>query len=237
MEPYYVTMSLPGEIGNEYLLIQPYTPSGKNNMVAWVAARNDVPHYGELIVYKLPKQELVFGPIQVEGRIDQEPTISEQFSLWNQLGSRVIRGNLLVIPVNDSFLYVEPVYLLSDTSALPELKRIIVASGSRIAMSTTLDSALEGLLLDVASAPEISVSELATTEQDAGQEEAQPAESDSAETIVGSDAIVEALIMSANAHFEAAEAAQRSGDWSTYGDELRALQDDLERLMELTGGG
>jgi uncharacterized membrane protein (UPF0182 family) len=125
---------------------------------------------------------------------------------------------------------------------LPELKRIIVASGTRIAMSTTLDSALEGLLLNVVSAPEIAVGELATTEQDAGQEATQPVESDSGqtttdETIVGRDAIIEALITSANGHFEAAEAAQRNGDWSRYGDELRALQDDLQRLMELAGGG
>jgi uncharacterized membrane protein (UPF0182 family) len=237
MEPYYVTMSLPGENELEYLLIQPYTPSAKNNMIAWVAARNDVPHYGELIVYELPKQELIFGPIQVEGRIDQEPTISEQFSLWNQLGSRVIRGNLLVIPVSDSFLYVEPVYLLSDTSALPELKRVIVASGSRIAMDTTLDGALEGLLLeDVASTSVPTVIETAETEPAGGQ----TAESDTSEVEAAVttplDATIEALILSANDHFEAAEAAQRSGDWSTYGEELGALQADLERLLEMSGG-
>jgi uncharacterized membrane protein (UPF0182 family) len=146
MEPYYVTFSLPGEEETEYLLIQPYTPAGKSNMIAWIAARNDPPNYGDLFVYELPKQELVFGPIQVEGRIDQEPSISQQFSLWNQRGSRVIRGNLIVVPINDSFLYAEPVYLQSDTSALPELKRVILASGDAIVMRDTLDEALAALL-------------------------------------------------------------------------------------------
>jgi uncharacterized membrane protein (UPF0182 family) len=235
IEPYYVTMSLPGETAIEYLLIQPYTPAGKNNMVAWIAARNDIPHYGELIAYELGKQELVFGPIQVEGRIDQEPSISEQFSLWNQRGSRVIRGNLLVIPVNDSFLYVEPVYLLSDTSALPELKRVIVASGTRIAMGLTLNEALDGLL---AGAPAVIVEDTTEVEEIVTEEPAeevdQPAESEaSAPSTI--DESVEQLINSANAHFEAAEAAQRAGDWSTYGEELDALQRDLDRLMELTG--
>ena len=111
-----------------------------------MAARNDPGHYGELIVYELPKQELVFGPLQVEGRIDQEPEISQQFSLWDQRGSRVIRGNLLVIPMGSSFLYVEPLYLLAETSELPELKRVIVASGDRIAMRETLGEALAALL-------------------------------------------------------------------------------------------
>lgn len=231
IEPYYVTMSLPGEEDSEYLLIQPYTPSGKNNMVAWVAARNDVPHYGELIVYELPKQELVFGPIQVEGRIDQEPSISEQFSLWNQRGSRVIRGNLLVIPLSDSFLYVEPVYLLSDTSALPELKRVIVASDTRIAMGQTLAEALAGLMDGAPTTVEIPV------EEPGGGEETvtEPAESETGD-IPLLDSTVEELIISANAHFEAAEAAQRSGDWTTYGEELDALQRDLDRLSELTTG-
>jgi len=142
MEPYYVMFRLPGEEKPEYLLIQPYTPAGKSNMIAWIAARSDLPHYGELIAYELPRQELVFGPMQIEGRIDQDPTISQQISLWNQRGSRVIRGNLIVVPINNSFLYVEPLYLLSDTNALPELKRVIVASGNRIVMRNNLEDAL-----------------------------------------------------------------------------------------------
>jgi len=116
IEPYHVILSLSNEEEVEYLLIQPFTPAGKNNMIAWIAARNDPPNYGQLVVHELPKQELVFGPIQVEARIDQDPEISAQMSLWNQRGSKVIRGNLLVIPMNTSFLYVEPIYLLSEAS-------------------------------------------------------------------------------------------------------------------------
>lgn len=239
IEPYYVTMSLPGEDKPEYLLIQPYTPSGKNNMVAWVAARNDIPHYGELIVYELGKQELVFGPIQVEGRIDQEPTISQQFSLWDQRGSRVIRGNLLVIPVNNSFLYVEPVYLLSDTSALPELKRVIVASDTRIAMSTTLAGALNSLLAESPGDEELLALDTELLDQpsdEVGSQVADEPAQGGTISVPQVDATLEELIQSANAHFEAAEAAQRQGDWATYGAELEALQRDLDQLSELTGG-
>ncbi|MCP4428728.1 MAG: UPF0182 family protein [Chloroflexi bacterium] len=225
IEPYYVTMPLPGDDEPEYLLIQPFNPAEKDNMIAWAAARNDLPHYGELIVYELPKQELVFGPIQVEGRIDQEPEISQQFSLWDQRGSRIIRGNLLVIPINESFLYVEPIYLQSDTSALPELKRVIVASDTRIAMDTTLEGALAALL--DAAPSEIAVE--VETEPTSTEVDETPTEA------VEIDATVEEFIQSANAHFEAAEAAQKVGDWATYGEELDALQQDLERLLALSG--
>jgi uncharacterized membrane protein (UPF0182 family) len=232
IEPYYVTMPLPGTSEPEYLLIQPFTPAEKSNMIAWAAARNDLPHYGELIVYELPKQELIFGPIQVEGRIDQEPDISQQFSLWNQRGSRIIRGNLLVIPVNDSFLYVEPIYLQSDTSALPELKRVIVASDTRIAMRTTLDDALAALL--DAAPSEIVIEDDLETAVDEGTVEVETDTPPPVEAIEV-DATVEELIFSANAHFEAAEAAQKAGDWATYGEELEALQRDLEQLKALSG--
>ncbi len=223
IEPYYVTMPLPGETEIEYLLIQPFNPAEKDNMIAWAAARNDLPHYGELVVFELPKQELIFGPIQVEGRIDQEPEISQQFSLWDQRGSRIIRGNLLVIPINKSFLYVEPIYLQSDTSALPELKRVIVASDTRIAMDTTLEGALAALLD-------------ATPIEVVIDEETAPVTTDTTPTdAVEIDATVEELIQAANAHFEAAEAAQQAGDWATYGEELDALQTALDQLMALSG--
>jgi uncharacterized membrane protein (UPF0182 family) len=226
MEPYYVYLRLLEEEDPEYLLIQPFTPAGKQNMIAWMAARNDPAHYGELVVYELPKQELVFGPLQVEGRIDQEPEISQQFSLWDQRGSRVIRGNLLVIPINDSFVYVEPIYLLSDTSALPELKRVIVASDTRIAMRETLGEALLAML-------ELDPEEiLQAAEEAVDVEETAPRPTPSAP--LPDDATVEQLIESANAHFEAAEAAQRDGDWATYGSEIEALARDLQRLQALT---
>jgi len=224
MEPYYVTMKLPGEEETEYLLILPFTPAGKQNMIAWVSARNSPEHYGELIVYELPKQELVFGPMQIEGRIDQEPTISQQFSLWNQRGSRIIRGNLLVIPMNNSFLYVEPIYLRADTSGLPELKRVIVASSSEVTMLTTLDDALESLLGGIpieAILPDADAESDTNGDGEVGDTGANP--------LPAADR--DALIISANEHLEAAEAAQQAGDWATYGEELDALRTDLEQLL------
>ncbi|VAW30570.1 UPF0182 protein AF1421 [hydrothermal vent metagenome] len=228
MEPYYVIMPLPGEAESEYLLIQPFTPTGKDNMIAWLAVRNDPENYGDLVVYELPKQELVFGPLQVEGRIDQEPTISQQFSLWDQRGSNVIRGNLLVIPLNNSFLFVEPVYLRADTSGLPELKRVIVATDTRIAMDTSLEKALAALLLETPG-EEIIV-------EDVGDVEAVTSDTPVETAPVAVDATVEELISSANTHYEAAQAAQREGDWSSYGTELEALELVLNQLMELTEG-
>ena len=230
IEPYYVILSLPDEEEIEFLLIQPYTPAGKDNMIAWIAARNDRPNYGQLVAYELPKQELVFGPAQVEARIDQDPEISAQMSLWNQRGSRVIRGNLIVIPMGNSFLYVEPLYLLAETSELPELKRVIVASGDRIAMRETLSDALLALVLDQSSVGEVveAVQEAeAPDETTTTQEES---ETSTPDRITETD--LEELINSANARFEAAEEAQREGDWATYGRELQALQEALERLME-----
>jgi uncharacterized membrane protein (UPF0182 family) len=240
MEPYYVLLPLLEETESEYLLIQPYTPAGKNNMVAWLAARNDPPHYGELVVYELPRQELVFGPIQVESRISQEPEISQQFSLWDQRGTSVIRGNLIVMPINNNFLYVEPIYLLSDTSALPELKRVIVSSDERIVMRETLSQALADLF-ELAPG-EVAVGDIEGLEEEVveptqpeevtegGEETAAPP----SETTTNIDLTIDELIESANTHFIAAEAAQRSGDWSAYGTELEALKQDLEQLEALT---
>ncbi len=234
MEPYYVILPLPGEDSPpEFLLIQPFTPANKTNMVTWIAARNDPPYYGQLIEYEMPKQELVFGPIQIEGRIDQEPEISQQLTLWNQQGSRVIRGNLIVVPVNKSFLYIEPIYLQSETSALPELKRIIAATNTHIVMRETLEQALLALILD-APAVDVIVLEpdapLNVAEEDGETAIAPPP----TPPRINLDASVEELIAAANAHFAAAEAAQRRGDWATYGAELDALEQALTRLLELT---
>ncbi|MGI9384079.1 MAG: UPF0182 family membrane protein, partial [Methyloligellaceae bacterium] len=129
MKPYYVLVKLPGEAKLQFLLMTPLTPAKRPNMIAWMAARGDIPGYGELIVYKLPKERLIHGPIQVEATIDQDTLISQQLSLWDQRGSRVIRGNLLVIPIDHSFIYVEPVYLIAEDSAIPQLKRVIVSDG------------------------------------------------------------------------------------------------------------
>jgi uncharacterized membrane protein (UPF0182 family) len=139
-----VTLQIGAAARPEFALILPFTPAKreKENMVAWMAARSDPPHYGELLVYRFPKDRNVFGPMQIESRIDQDPTISAQLTLWNQQGSQVIRGNLLVIPMENALLYVEPLFLQSERSQLPELKRVIVASGSQIVIDETLDAAV-----------------------------------------------------------------------------------------------
>jgi uncharacterized protein len=142
MEPYYVITQLPGEEGLEFSLMTPMTPEARDNMIAWIAARSDPGHYGQLIAYKLPKDRLIYGPIQVESRIDQDTEISQQLALWDQRGSRVIRGNLMVIPIERSFLYVEPVFLIADGNQIPQLRRVIVSFGERVAMERTLDEAL-----------------------------------------------------------------------------------------------
>jgi uncharacterized protein len=142
MEPYYLILRLPGEPKEEFVLLIPFNPSKRDNLSAWLAARSDPPHYGKLIVYNFPKQKLIYGPRQIEARIDQDSFISQQLSLWNQRGSQVIRGNLLVIPIERSLVYVEPLYIAAEKGRLPELKRVIVGFGDRIAMEETLEGAI-----------------------------------------------------------------------------------------------
>jgi uncharacterized membrane protein (UPF0182 family) len=145
VQPYYAIMRLPGEAREEFVYILPYTPPGKDNMITWLAARSDGAHYGKLVAYKYPKETLIFGPMQVEARIDQDPGISAQFTLWNQGGSRVLRGNMLAIPIGRSNLYVEPIYLQAERSRLPEMKRVVIATGNRVAMGVTVEEALAQL--------------------------------------------------------------------------------------------
>ncbi len=142
MEPYYLIMRLPGEPKEEFVLLIPFNPSKKDNLSAWLAARSDPPHYGKLVVYNFPKRKLIYGPRQIEARIDQDSFISQQLTLWNQRGSQVIRGNLLVIPIERSLVYVEPLYIAAEKGQLPELKRVIVGFGDRIAMDETLEGAM-----------------------------------------------------------------------------------------------
>jgi uncharacterized membrane protein (UPF0182 family) len=145
MFPYYIIMRLPGVQKEEFILMIPLTPSSKDNMVAWMCARCDVPNYGKLIVYSLPKDKLIYGPMQIEARINQKPDISSELTLWGQQGSQVIKGNQLVIPIKNSFIYVEPVYLQSEQGQIPELKRVIVAYKEQIEMRRTLDEALQAV--------------------------------------------------------------------------------------------
>jgi hypothetical protein len=212
MAPYYVVMQLPGEEEVEFLMIRPYVPNGRRNMIAWLYADSDGPDYGQLGVFKFPKQELIYGPMQVEARFDQDPYISQQLTLWNQQGSEVIRGNMMVIPIDDTVLYVEPLYLQAQAGRLPELKRVLVAYGNRVAMGKDLEEALAQVL-----------SGEPVTEGPPGEVEAPPS----------SD--VGALARSAWDHYQAAQECLRQGDWTCYGREMAAMEADLRALVEATG--
>lgn len=146
IEPYYVIMRLPHESQEELIMLRPYTPLGKENMTAWLAARSDGENYGKLVLYKFPKQSLTYGPAQIEARIDQDGEISQLLTLWGQKGSDVIRGNLLVIPIANSLLYVEPIFLQAEKSQMPELKLVVAVHGAQVAAGSTLDEALERLV-------------------------------------------------------------------------------------------
>ncbi len=209
-DPYYVIMKLPGETGEEFVLMQPMTPSNRSNMVAWVAARSDPAHYGELVVYELPKERLVYGPQQIEARIDQDTTISQQLSLWNQMGSKVIRGNLLVIPVEDAVVYVEPLYLRSTQGQIPELKRVIVAYDDRLAMARTLDAALAAVFKPGA-ATAAEPPPIAAVIPPDGEAAAPPSPP------------------TARDRYRSALDALKSGDWQAFGREMDALGKALEQ--------
>lgn len=150
MEPYYMTMKLPDQKEEEFILMLPYTPKNRQNMISWIGVRNDGEHYGEMFVYRFPKQKNIYGPQQIENRINQDGKISKQLNLWSQGGSEVIRGNLLVIPIEDTILYVEPIYIeSSNATSLPEVKRVVLAYGDRIVMEKTFDAALDEMLKQI----------------------------------------------------------------------------------------
>lgn len=212
VEPYYLQMRLPGQPRAEFVMMLPFTPARKSNMIAWMAVHSDPDDYGKLVVFKFPKQSLTYGPSQVEARIDQDSEISRQLTLWNQKGSRVIRGNLLVIPVRQSILYVEPIYLQAEQSQMPELKRVVVSFRDRVIMDETLEAALARVF--GVSAP---VTPLAPTAPAAPG--APPATFDR-----------EALIRQAAQSLREAEQKLSTGDWSGFGTAMNRLRQALDRL-------
>jgi uncharacterized membrane protein (UPF0182 family) len=160
LEPYYIVARLPGEEKEEFLLIQPFTPANRHNLVGWMAARSDGENYGELVLFRFPSGRHVDGPSQVEARIDNDAVISEQFTLWGQVGSEVMRGILLVIPLGDALLYAEPVFLKPETLDFPELRRIILADASRVVMHPSLEASVAALVGELpAVAPPVEVEE------------------------------------------------------------------------------
>ncbi|AOJ90938.1 hypothetical protein WS87_29735 [Burkholderia sp. MSMB0856] len=202
MAPYYTIMRLPGDAQAGFVLMLPMVPSQRENMIAWLAARCDPPGYGKLIVYAFPKEKLIYGPYQIEARIQQSTEISQQISLWNQMGSRVIRGHLVVVPIEHSILYVSPLYPRAASGQLPELKRVIAAYGDRVVMEENLGEALAALFKETRPGPA-----------------AAPA---------GGAADVRAR--DALAHYDRAIERLKAGDWAGFGAELDALRPLLEAL-------
>ena len=217
MEPYYIIMRLPGAEEEEFLLMLPFTPANKNNTIGWLAARCDGEEYGRLLAYLFPKERLIYGPSQIENRIQQDTVITEQLALWARGGSRVIRGNLLVIPLGKSNIYVESVFLQADAGGLPELKRIIVAAGDQIAMEPTLAESLSAVF--GAGAGEGAIQQPTQVPGEPG--EALPDD-------------VRALIEQAQEHFARAQDYLGQGNWAGYGEELAALEAVLEQLAAVT---
>jgi uncharacterized membrane protein (UPF0182 family) len=145
MEPYYILMKLPGSDQLQYLLMTPFTPQNRNNMISWMAAKCDFPEYGRMLLYQLPKEKLIYGPNQIEAMINQNTTISQQLTLWDQRGSRVIRGTLIVTPIENSFLYIVPLYLQAEGANFPQLKRVIAVAADKVVMEASLDEAINDL--------------------------------------------------------------------------------------------
>ena len=215
----HMVMRLPGERQPEFILMRPFTPRQKDNLAAWMVARNDGEHYGKLLVYQFPRQSLVFGPTQIVNRINQDTEVARQISLWDQRGSQVIRGELLVIPIEESLIYVQPLYLRAEGGRIPELKRVIVAHESRVVMEESLEGGLARLF---GGTPELLARGDATERTAVG----------TSTTAVGPnrDAVRRAV-----AHYERARAAQRADDWAAYGEEMRLLGDLLRQLDTSSG--
>lgn len=229
MEPYYVLGRLPDEESEEleFKLISPFTPEGRNNMIAWMAARSDPEHYGELITYRLPKDRLIFGPAQIESRIDQDPEISRQLALWDQRGSRVIRGNLLVVPIENSFMYVEPVFLLADRDDIPQLQRVIVAVGDAISMQPTIQAAMVDLFGEDAEFPDLEIGPVdVPDDEELLAEMDEPLPADVAE-VRPVDMVTSEELEEIRTLWRELQEAFRNGEWSRYGE----LYGELDVLL------
>lgn len=211
MESYYTIMTLPEEKKEEFILMIPFNPKKKDNLSAWMVARSDGEQYGKLLVYRFPKDRLVYGPKQISARINQDTEISRQISLWDQRGSEVMLGTLLVIPIENSLIYVQPLYLRAQTGKIPELKRVIVAYENRIAMEETLDAALSRIFGDVRISEEKTFTaavRLPAVQQETG------------------------LAATAREHFDRAMNAQREGNWALYGEEIKKLGEVIRRMQK-----
>ena len=218
----HIVMKLPEEKQAEFIYMAPFTPRGKDNLASWMIARNDGENYGKLRVYRFPKQSLVYGPRQIMARIDQDTEISRELTLWDQRGSEVIRGELLVIPIEEALIYVQPVYLRAEGGRIPELKRVVVAYQNRVVMRETLEAGLATLF----------GGEVPRVTDDSAAVAAQPADTVSGRVTPAMPSSVNSdLIAQAQQRYNRAIAAQRAGDWAAYGREIQALGDILSRLQ------
>ena len=207
----HIVMRLPEESKAEFIYMVPFTPRGKDNLAAWMVARNDGDEYGKLRVYRLSRQSLVYGPQQIENRINQDTEISRQVSLWDQRGSKVIRGDLLVIPIEQSLLYVQPLYLQAEGGRIPELKRVVVAYQNRVVMQETLEGGADRAVRRLDSAAQ---SARAPRRRGGGAHR------------LG----LPGARRRGRRRYEAALEAQRNIDWARYGEEFRRLGEVLEEL-------
>ncbi len=238
-EAYYVVMRMPGEPVAEFLLLQPMIAASRPNMIAWVAARNDGTEYGKVRAYQFPSDTTIFGPAQIEARIDQNPTISGQITLWNQSGSRVIRGNLIVVPVGDSLVYLQPVYLQSTSAAFPEFQKIVVASPTTVVWGDTLGGALTALLVSQnVTVPGATPTPGPTASPGPGPTAGPTATAGRHAATRRHDAAdLKGLIAYANLHYEQAQAALTDGDFGGYGIEIDKVKLALQKMDELTAPG
>jgi len=204
MRPYYILAKLPGSDQLEYLLMTPFTPQNRDNMISWMAARSDFPDYGKMLFYQLPKEKLIYGPNQIEAMIDQNTSISQQLTLWNQNGSRVIRGKEIVTPIESSFLYVVPLYLTAEGTNFPQLKRVIAVAGDKVVMEPTLDEALAALF-----GTQPSTTQARATQTTGSATGANTHQVDSSQ---------------ARTQFEDAQKAMQQGDWDKFGKAMEALK-------------
>jgi uncharacterized membrane protein (UPF0182 family) len=217
MQPYYTIMRLPGEPRSEFIQMLSFTPALKDNLASWMVARSDGQNYGRMMVFQFPKQKVVFGPRQIVARISQDQAIAPQITLWNQQGSEVLQGTLLVIPIEESLIYVRPLYLRSAGGRIPELKRVIVAHGNQIVMEESLDRALDRLFPRDGHSP-VAVPPLL------------PTPSDDVDALPALTPLAGELSAQALQHYERALGAQREGNWAQYGEEIRRLGEVLQEL-------
>ena len=216
MDPYYILSKLPDDDLLQFMLMTPMTPDNRDNMIAWIAAKCDPPNYGEFVVYKLPKEKLIYGPNQVESRIDQNTEISQQLSLWDQRGSRVVRGNLIVVPIEESFLYVEPIYLIADNLQIPQLRRVIVSYGEEVAMERTLRESLNSIFGEQVVEAEEQIAQ--------AEEDAETGAAPSPQTL--------RELRQARSLLKEARRALQDGDFARFGNRF----DRLEQVLEQSRG-